>query len=81
MPMTAKTSVGYAFDYLIGLALFALVYGILNGVIIDIRLIMPDNDLQMFGDLIWRGSLVVYLVFGAFWLPSKIKIWEFWYGR
>jgi len=76
-----QTSVGYVFDYMVGLGLFGIAFYLLNGIIVEIRAVAPSGDLLLFANFVWRGSLVIYLVFGAFWLPNKIKEWEHFNGR
>ena len=75
-----KTSVGYAFDYIIGLALFGLVWGILNLIFAPLTVLKSADDLLTLANVMWDGSLVIYLIFGAFWLPRKIKEWDYYNG-
>lgn len=75
-----KTSVGYAMDYIIGLGLFGLIWGILNLIYVPLTALKSPGDLLTIANVMWTGSLVVYLVFGAFWLPRKIKEWEYYNG-
>lgn len=74
------TSVGYAMDYIVGLALFGLVWGILNLSYSPIYLLTADSDLRTIGNIFWVGTLIIYLIFGAFWLPRKIKEDEYMRG-
>jgi len=76
-----KTSIGYAMDYIVGLALFSLVWGILNLIFVPMTVLKSADDLLTIANILWTGSLVVYLVFGAFWLPSKVKEWDDFGGR
>ena len=68
------TGIVKVFDYLIGLAVFGFVYFILaNPVNILNNTLGPlveNNDWVMY---LWYGSLVVYLIFGAFYFLSSVK--------
>lgn len=72
-PMETKTSVFYAFDYLIGLVVFGFIYGILNMIIPVFANINPSDDIWMYANFMWGAALFVYLIFGPFWFWNKIK--------
>ena len=76
-----KTSVGYAFDYIMGLALFGLVWGLLNLMFSQLTAMKTAGDLLTIANVMWDGALVIYIIFGAFWLPRKIKELEHYGGR
>lgn len=68
------TGIVYVFDYIIGIVFFGIVYLILNTpiAIID-RTLGPsvtNSDWAMF---LWFGSLVIYLIFGAFYFLTKLR--------
>ena len=71
------TAVRYVFDYLFGLGLFGFIYWILNGIKIVMQrsssfgsTTLPVYDLA---NLLWAGALIVYLIFGGYWLPKKMQ--------
>ena len=68
----------YAFDYLFGLGIFGLIYWLLNGIkVLTIANLSPfDADLMLFINIMWGAGVVIYLIFGAFWLPNKLREWE-----
>jgi len=68
-----RTSVFYAFDYLIGLVVFGFLYGILNLIIPVFAAINTSDDIWEYANFVWAGALVVYLVFGPFWFWGKIR--------
>ena len=70
------TAVTAALEYFIGFPIIGVVYWILNGILVSFRVLTVDSDLLQFCNYMWYGSLVVYLVFGVFWLPRKLKEWE-----
>ena len=71
------TAVRYAFDYLFGLGLFGFIYWILNGIksVMQTTASLDSTTLPVYdlANLLWTGALVIYLIFGAFWLPKKIQ--------
>ena len=67
------TSILYVLEYLLGFAVFGIIYWILNGILIDISTVATNNIVYDFSSMIWTGSLVIYIIVGVFWLPSKIK--------
>jgi len=75
-----RTSVAYALDYIIGILLFGLVWGILNLAMSPMAVLMEAGDLKTIANIFWYGTLVIYLIFGAFWLPRKIKEWDYYSG-
>ena len=71
------TAIRYVFDYLFGLGLFGFIYWILNGIKIVMQgqasLSSTTTPVYDLANLLWTGALIVYLIFGAFWLPKKIQ--------
>ena len=41
--------------------------------LVEFRDVSQTGDLYNLAGWLWTGSLVLYLVFGIFWLPRKIK--------
>lgn len=70
---------GFVIDYVIGLGIFGFVYWILDGGFVT-EIIQADIATQ--GDVlnlymyIWAGFVIVYLMFGAMWLPRRINEWR-----
>ena len=75
-PQDTRTSVFYAFDYLIGLVVFGFLYGILNLIVFPFANLDSSDSLHDYVLMIWYGALVVYLVFGPFWFWNKLKEWR-----
>jgi len=75
-----RTSVGHALDYIIGIFLFGLMWGILNLSMSPMATLLEAGDLKTIANVFWYATLVIYLIFGAFWLPRKIKEWDYYYG-
>lgn len=67
------TSVMIALDYFFGLGVFGFIYWLLNGILPSFMSISENTPIYTFAIWLWHGSLVLYLVFGIFWLPRKIK--------
>ena len=67
------TGVMAAFDYLFGLGVFGFLYWLLNGILVEIRPVSETGDLLTFANWLWWGAIVLYLIFGMFWLPRKVK--------
>ena len=72
-PPETKTSVFYAFDYLIGLVVFGFIFGILNLILPTFAAINPSDDIWDYANFMWGAALLVYLIFGPFWFWNKIK--------
>lgn len=64
------------FDYLFGLGLFGLVYWLLNGILVELRVLSATGDVYTLANFLWAGALVVYLIFGIFWMVRKLKEWD-----
>jgi len=67
------TGVMAALDYIFGLGVFSFLYWLLNGILVEFRDVSETGDVYNLASWLWYGSLVLYLVFGAFWLPRKVK--------
>ena len=73
---SSLTGFGKVMDYLVGLAVFGFLYVILNdpiGIIWNNSLTVTNIEFAMF---FWWGSLVIYLVFGAFRFLSDLREWD-----
>ena len=73
--MSNGTSVIYAFEYMLGLVFFGLFYWIFNGILVEFRAVSVQNDVYLFVNYLWAGSVVIYLVFGMFYFFRRIKTW------
>lgn len=71
------TAVFHVFDYMFGIAAFGLLYYILNGIIPSIRSVSLSGDILDWANYMWWGSLIVYLIFGAFYFLNALKLWQF----
>lgn len=70
------TAVMIALDYFFGLAVFGFFYWLLNGILPDFMAISETGAVYNMAVWLWHGCLVIYLVFGIFWLPRKLKEYE-----
>lgn len=72
-----NTAVLNAFEYLIGLAVFGLVYLFLDPLIQIFNSSIGDGgNVNQFAMFIWAGSLIIYLVLGSFYFLNQLKEWE-----
>jgi len=67
------TAVTAALSYFFGIPVFGFFWWLLNGMLVEFRDVSQTGDLYNLAGWLWTGSLVLYLVFGIFWLPRKIK--------
>lgn len=72
-----KTSVGHVADYMLGIAVFGFVYWVFNGILPEFGAISVQDDIYTLAWYLWHGTLVIYLVFGAFWFFNALKEWQF----
>lgn len=70
-----RTASIYALDYFMGFAIFGLVYWFLNGILVEFQVFSATNITYTYATWLWHGSLVIYIVFGIFWLPRVLKEW------
>ena len=70
------TSVSYAFEYFIGLMVFGLLWWMFNGILPEIGVVSVQGDVFRLSQYLWEGSVVVYLIFGMFYLWRRIKEWK-----
>lgn len=69
------TSVLYTFEYLMGLAVFGLIYWLLNGILPAFSVISTKDDVYDMAMWAWRAAVVIYLLFGMFYFFRSIKTW------
>ena len=66
------TGVVNLLDYLIGIPVFGAVYFILTDPLnmINSSIVATNQDWAMY---LWAASLVIYLIFGAFWFLNRLR--------
>jgi hypothetical protein len=69
---TETTGVHMAFDFIIGLGVFGVVWSILNPVaeLFNNTMVVSNQEWAM---LVWRATLVVYLIFSSFRFLSGLR--------
>lgn len=67
------TAVIYAFEYLFAIPIFGFLFWILNGILIQIAPVSSKGPLFQLASHLWVGAIIVFILFGIFWLPRKIK--------
>jgi hypothetical protein len=75
------TSAVYVFEYLFGLFIFGLVYWIMDAILRGIAPISVQDNTYLLAMMLWAGILLVYLVFGIYYLIIRIKTWNFFRGE
>ena len=70
------------FTYTIGIAVFGFVYWLLDGIMDSFRATGIHETGTIFDLLLylWAGILIVYLVFGGWWVIRKYNEEEYMYG-
>lgn len=69
----------FVIDYIIGLGIFGFVYWILDEGFVALVIqadVATQGTVLDFYMYIWAGLVLVYLLFGAMWLPRKINEWR-----
>jgi hypothetical protein len=69
------TGVFYAFDYLIGLAMFGFVYWLLNGILPAFEVMSSTGVVHDLANFLWWAVIIVYLVLGPFYFWNRLKEW------
>ena len=69
------TGIVKVFDYIIGLGVFGALYYLLNP-IADLFNATITAENEAFVMMIWSGSLIIYLIFGAFWFLNSLREWN-----
>ena len=67
------TAVMYAFEYLFSIPIFGLIFYILNKILVGIAPIATPGVLTDLADHLWIIAVIIYIIFGIFWLPRKIN--------
>ena len=75
-PRYRGTGVFFAFDYLIGLAVFGFAYWVLNGILPGLQIISVHDVVYKLAMFFWGGSIVIYLVFGPFYFWNRLKEYD-----
>lgn len=73
----AYPSIIAVLDYLIGYVFFGIIYWLLNGVLVDLRVVSVTDYVYDFANYVWAATVVLYIIFGTFWLIRKIKEIEY----
>ena len=73
----AGTSATFVFEYLGGLFFFGLIYWILDGILPFFAVLSVTGDVYNLAMYIWQASVILYLVFGIWYLIIRIKTWKF----
>jgi hypothetical protein len=69
------TGVFFAFDYLIGLAVFGFIYWLLNGILPAFEVMSATGIVHDLANFLWWIVLVIYLVLGPFYFWNRLKEW------
>lgn len=70
------TSVIYAMEYLLGLAMFGLVYWLLDGILPEFAFVSVQDTAYNFAWYMWDAAIIIYILFGMFYFYRSIKIWK-----
>ena len=71
--MSKITAVWAVLDYLAGFFIFGILWVIFDSVLPDIFNYAPQGTVYTLAVFLWRASVVVYLIFGPFYLFGKLK--------
>ena len=60
-------------QYGTGLGFFGLIYWLLNGILNDIKAvgIHETGTIYTFLMYLWGGAIIIYIIFGGYWLIRK----------
>jgi len=75
------TSVIYAFEYMIGLAVFGFFYWLMNGILVEFQFISVQDTTYTLAMFFWAGILIVYIIFGIWYFIIRIKTWRIFTGK
>lgn len=70
-------------EYILGLGFFSFIYWIMDGIFNDIVATdIGEQSTQIFQllEFLWMGALIIYLVFGSWWLIRKYNEKEYYGG-
>lgn len=63
-----------------GLFIFGLVYWLLNGFVDDLKDISINDNTYQLLMYFWAGILIIYIIFGGFWLIRQYLKREYYGG-
>jgi len=58
-------------EYLAGIVMFGLMYWLMNGILLDMTGVSITGTTYDFIMLMWKGILLVYLIFGGIWVIRR----------
>lgn len=61
----------YVMEYLAGIVMFGLMYWLMNGILLDMTGVSITGTTYDFIMLMWKGILLVYLIFGGIWVIRR----------
>jgi hypothetical protein len=70
------TGVFFAFDYLIGLGVFGVVYWLLNGILPAFEVMSSTGVVHDLANFLWWIVIIIYLVLGPFYFLNRLKEWN-----
>ena len=73
--MTA-TKVLLVLDYIAGYFVFGTIYWLFSGILVDINQLTPGTDLYVWCNFLWAAALVMYIIFGTFYLYRGIREYD-----
>jgi len=71
------TSSVYVFEYLAGLFFFGIMYWILNGILPAFADMSSTGYVFDLAGYIWKGAVLIYLIFGIWYFIIRIKTWKY----
>ena len=63
-----------------GLAIFGLCYWFMNGFVTDLSVMSETGDTYNLLTMIWAALIIIYLLFGGFWLIRQYTKREYYGG-
>ncbi len=69
------------FKYLGGIAIFGIVYGVLDLIVTPFWDVAQTGDVKDFLLLMWSAILIIYLIFGGMWLLNEYRAEKYGYMR
>lgn len=70
------TAVMYAFEYMLGIPIFGITYWILNGILVDLRVMSVQDTVFSYANYIWAATVVFYILFGIFYFLRRLRTWN-----
>lgn len=71
--MNRGTGVTYAFDYLMGLAVFGFLFWLLNGILPAFNVFNLGDYVYNLAMFFWGASFMIYLIFTPFYFWNRLK--------